>query len=628
MREEIRSTPGEDDFCPCGGLFRLSKGSDSRSCDRCGLAEDEQGVGDQDLEDTLARKQLGLDGPDSLQAGAEGSGERETDSIGSGRSKKSSGQAKKLVELATEHCDFFHTPTKEAFATMKVGEHKETWPLQSRGFREFFAQLSYRAVDRVPSGNPLNDALRALEGLAKYDGPEEDVHTRVAQHDGSIYIDMTDASWRQIRVSPLGYEVVEDSPVRFRRSLQSKPLPEPQGSSLSDLARLVNVPEEMLPLLTPYIAFSLTPGGPFPVLVLTGEQGSAKSTLARIIRDLVDPSHLPLLTPPPNERELMIQARHNWLLAFDNLSGLRPDMSDALARLSTGGGLGTRALYTNDEIVAFQAIRPILLNGISDPVTRSDLLDRSVILTLPAISRRRAVSDVMEEFQETRPSILGGLLSGVSESLRMGLPRNYEPNQRMAEFELFAVRSEVSLGFAPGSFARASRENRREANRVALESAPVAETLLKIARQMGMWEGTATELLTRLNEAAPEAAQKQRGWPKAPNRLSRQLKQVAPNLRSEGVEINWPDREATSRRITVKFLGVPSVSSPSSAVASASDGASSANGHDGSDDENPGTHSTAEDSLGTISKEDEPTFVLLDELADADAGEVAPSPRD
>jgi hypothetical protein len=98
--------------------------------------------------------------------------------------------------------------------------------------------------------------------------------------------------------------------------------------------------------------------------------------------------------------------------AFDNLSGLPLWLSDALCRLATGGSFAVRQLYTDDEEILFEAARPVLLNGIEEVISRPDLGDRAIFLSLGAIeeARRRPESELWQEFQIARPRILGALL--------------------------------------------------------------------------------------------------------------------------------------------------------------------------------------------------------------------------
>lgn len=164
------------------------------------------------------------------------------------------------------------------------------------------------------------------------------------------------------------------------------PLPMPRTDGSIDLLRpYVNLDERDFRLFTVWVTASMIPMGPYPPLVLQGEQGSAKSTLARVARLLIDPHSVPLLGEPASTRDLMITAANVWLLTFDNLRTLAPWLSDALCRLAVGAGHANRSNYTNDQLTYLAAQRPILLNGISDFLTRGDLIDRALILYMQAI---------------------------------------------------------------------------------------------------------------------------------------------------------------------------------------------------------------------------------------------------
>jgi hypothetical protein len=100
------------------------------------------------------------------------------------------------------------------------------------------------------------------------------------------------------------------------------PYPEREGS-ISALRKYINVGDEKdWLLLLSWLIAACQPQGPYPVLILQGEHGAAKSTTARLLRRLIDPSSAPLRTPPREERDLIIAASNSWLLAYDNLSGI------------------------------------------------------------------------------------------------------------------------------------------------------------------------------------------------------------------------------------------------------------------------------------------------------------------
>src|SRR5262249_45420596 len=142
-------------------------------------------------------------------------------------------------------------------------------------------------------------------------------------------------------------------------------------------------------LLVAWMLAALRPQGPYPLLCLHGEQGSAKSTLARLLRASIDPNAANLRSDPREGRDVMIAATNGWVIALDNLSSLQPWLSDCLCRLATGGGYATRELYSDNEEFILDAQRPVVLTSIEDLASRGDLLDRAIVETLPAIPEER-----------------------------------------------------------------------------------------------------------------------------------------------------------------------------------------------------------------------------------------------
>src|SRR6476469_2631796 len=165
-----------------------------------------------------------------------------------------------------------------------------------------------------------------------------------------------------------------------------------------------------------WLLATLRPRGPYPLLAISGEQGSAKTVLSKMLKALVDPNMAPVRALPREERELMIAANNGYLLAFDNRSNLPAWLSDALCRLASGGSFAVRQLYTDDDEVLFRAARPLLVNGIEDIIGRSDLADRAIFLTLGPIGEEqsRSETELWREFEVARPAILGALLDATA----------------------------------------------------------------------------------------------------------------------------------------------------------------------------------------------------------------------
>ena len=491
-------------------------------------------------------------------------------------------QADAMVALAAE-AELFHTPGDDGkgYATLIVpdppeaatapeatpdaadragdadhpappsasGFHRETWRIGSAVFRRWLAARYYRATGKTPGGAAVEEAVSVLAGVAMHDGPTLPVAVRLAGSatggdDDAVYLDLADAAWRVVRVTAEGWGVIDgaDCPVRFIRRRGLLPLPKPvRGGSLDELRDLVNVPDDDdWALVLGWLVSALRPEGPmsYPLLVVNGEAGSAKSTLSRYARNLIDPNTATLRRTPRQDRDLMIAATNAWVVAFDNLSGIHPDMADAMCSLATGGGFGIRENYSDDEEILLNAKRPIIINGIDDLLGRADLASRALQLFLPPIvpDRRRAMRDLDGAYERARPRVLGALLDAVSVAMA-NLPDVDLPDlPRMADVAEWVVAAEPALGLAPGTFTAAYADNRDAATEQAIDGSPVGPVLVNLidTATTPTWTGTTTELLQALLQRTGEGQRKARGWPgnaKAPGQRPAAARPRTPHRR-------------------------------------------------------------------------------------------------
>lgn len=498
---------------------------------------------------------------------------------GGGKTKgKGPSQATQLVALAAG-VDLFHTPEGRAFATLEINGHRETWSIRSKDFKSWLRRAYFQKFESVPNAQALQDALSMLEARAQFEGREETVHVRVAEKNGAIYLDLGDPAWRAIEITAQGWQIVTEPPVRFRRPRGVMPLPEPvRGGTVAELRRFVNVDSnEAFHLLLAWIIGALRPTGPYVILVLQGEQASAKSTTARVLRLLVDPSTALLRRTPRDERDLMIGAQNAWILSFDNLSGLPTWISDAICCLATGGGLSTRELYTDDDEIIFNASRPVIMNGIDAIAVRADLADRSMVLNLPPIAetKRQTEASFWSSFNQAAPRILGAVLDGVSAALRNIGNVTLPSRPRMADFAMWATAAEPGLGWAPGTFMAAYSGNRAQSVDVTLEADVVAVAVRALLECSpgGSWEGGATELHATLRALVPEHILRTRDWPQAANALTNRLRRAAPALRAVGVTLDLARSGHSGSRVLRLSRAVPA---PTVSTVSAIVGASAA----------------------------------------------------
>ena len=470
---------------------------------------------------------------------------------GGGATSKPS-QADILTDLA-DGAELFHSADGTAFGDIRIDGHRETWPVRAKGFKRWLTQQFFDATGGAPSSEALSSALNVIEAKAHFEGPELPVFVRVGGIDDKLYLDLGDDAWRAVEVTSTGWRVVGEPPVRFRRTPGMLPLPEPRsGGSVDVLRSFLNVKSDNdFVLVVAWALAVLRNRGPYPVIVMSGEQGSAKSTFSGILRALLDPNTAPLRALPREDRDLFIAANNGHVLAFDNVSGLPSWISDTLCRLATGGGYAVRQLYTDQDEVLFDAARPVILNGIEDIVTRPDLADRAVFLNLEAIPEkgRRLEAELWAAFEAERPKILGILLDAVVTGLKLLPETHLERLPRMADFALWASACETAI-WPSGTFWSAYCGNRDEAVENVIEADPVAAAVRALMLKRIEWTGTASDLLAALSEEAGEPVAKSKTWPASPRALSGRLRRMATFLRKVGIEIDHI-REGRARTRTI-----------------------------------------------------------------------------
>jgi hypothetical protein len=472
------------------------------------------------------------------------------------RSKRANVKKKRALILGdmAEDLEFFHTQDMRLYATFAVNGHKETWPTRSQGFRNWLSMKFYREEHKPPPAQTLQEALALCDARSQFDGPVCDVGVRVITSGSNVYVDLTNDAWQAIEYNESGWRVVPEPPVKFRRARGMAPLPVPVSGSIRELRKFVNAgSDQNWILMVAWLVAALSPSGPYPILILQGEHGACKSTVTRALRLLVDPSTTPLRSVPREERDLMIAASNSWVISFDNLSGIPQWLSDALCRLSTGGGFATRELHTDNEEILFEATRPIILNGIDDIAGNADLASRALIVTLPQVVEDTWIPEksLWRDFFSAQPRILGGLLDAVSMAVRNLEHVNVPRLPRMADFARWICAAAPALPFDQDEFLQAYSDNRRESVSLSIETSPVA-TAIQTLVAAGDWEGTATELLGALNGKVHEDIRKAKTWPKDARAMSSRVRRLAPDLRQAGVDVGF-DTQGHQRTKLIKL---------------------------------------------------------------------------
>jgi energy-coupling factor transporter ATP-binding protein EcfA2 len=458
-------------------------------------------------------------------------------------------QADIIVDIGRQH-ELFHDAGGDGYASLQLGDHVEVHALASTAYRELLAHCFFELTGKGCNRNSLVDALTTLSAAARFRGATHAVRIRTADADGDILIDLGTPDWQSIRVTKYGWRVEHGGAVKFRRTPKQSSLPIPTHGDFSLIWDYLNVGADDRVLTAAFMLIALRPAGPYPALMLSGEQGTGKSTFCKLLKALIDPSEASLRSPPKEVRDLLVGALNSWLLCMDNLSYLPAQLSDALCRLSTGGAINERTLYSNLEETLVEVHRPTILNGISELATRPDLAERGIHIELEQITSRRTEADLWRSFQTDASAIFAGLLDGLALALRELETTHIERLPRMADFALWAEAGLPALGFERGEFMKAYSANQNVGLNLGLESSVVGQAIKGFMGNRVQWMGTATDLLQNLESCADENTRRAPAWPKCARSLRSSLNRLGPALRAIGVQVEH-ERNKEGRLLTL-----------------------------------------------------------------------------
>ena len=453
-----------------------------------------------------------------------------------------------LLMQTVRSLDFYKQGNEfgDTFVDVIVNGVRQTHKLRSSDFKSWLTRELYSRYQKSASSEALENCLKICEAEAMVMGNIKQVWVKTACHEDKLYIDLCNEKWQAIEVSKQGWRVIEsqDLPVRFMRSPIQEPLPVPtQGGSLCKLWELLPIADESKPLVTAWILSCLVATGEKPILVLSAPKGSGKSTIAKFLVNLIDATKSALLPAVGNRRSLAVQSRHRWIFAYDNLSYLSVDQQDAMCCASTGAGYLERKLFTDDEVVSVAYIRPQILTSVDLVPTRSDLLDRCLLVKVKPIPEadRKNVEELDQLFRNYHAEILGAFLDLLWVAVK-NLDSVKQPLQRMASFH--------KLGLAAGieGFNDAYLACIGNAQAEAVRVNPIADAITEAIAELGGFDGTAEELVAKLKAVSDD--------PKVQKLTSRTLGRLLnstlkPDLEAIGIQIDGY-RTSNKRRWVIR----------------------------------------------------------------------------
>jgi hypothetical protein len=422
-------------------------------------------------------------------------------------------------------------------------------------------RLTYQSEGKVLKKPEITDITDQLAAHADIYGVQENVWTRVAPIQNGIEIDVCDSQNTRIEVTTEGVRIVtKGSKTIFTPNPLAKPMviPAEQGD-LSKLKKYINLNDVDFMLFVAWLSYTLahpkTCSSKFVILALLGDQGTGKSLISRyVINALIDPSQIDLQKIPDSTKDVAVAAQYAHVLCYDNIRHIGQKMSDTFCIASTGGGISSRALYTDDTQHVNQIHVALALNGIHSFVTQSDLAQRCLTLRTRAFNNenRKSEEALRQEFEAELPIIFRGMLDLIAGVFRELPTVTVSHPERMIDFVYWLAAMEKVNKVPAGVYQSVYSERMNDDQLDTLLDNTLAARLVEFAQtQEGQdWEGTPAELLMKLEDTVSTRIIHSKDWPRNPIALSKRLVSLKASLQSQGISVEL--HRGKQRLITIK----------------------------------------------------------------------------
>ena len=460
-----------------------------------------------------------------------------------------------------EKADLFLNEEDVAFATIKINGVDRDYPVHSQKFQKILKVEAYQGSSGMPSEYELRDAAGFAEGLAYHRNKVLPVHTRFNFNGDRLVLDLCNEKGEIVYLDRNGWSVCAKEPHKFLQPTYMKALPRPdkENGSIEPLFNLLNLKNPLdIILIIVWIISALDTTVERPILCFHGAAGSGKSTFAHILKTLIDPSKLDLLSIGDNERDIGVQLQGNAIVPFDNEVSLSKKVQNLLCRIVTGGSSLRRQLFTNGDPFSVGLKRAVIMTGIEIPYTAGDLMDRTLAVELKRISsdERQSKNEILKQLEAHRAVILSGILTIFQKALVIRDTLNPKKMPRMADFYRIGCAVAEAIGFGEEQFTAAMNNSIRKGYEFRTETQPLPAVIASSLEQNYQAYGIAEETLCaelwfqRALTHAPTINVDVRELPKSSSAFTRKIRTQYVDMEHLGWQMTISDDARKCREIT------------------------------------------------------------------------------
>ena len=357
--------------------------------------------------------------------------------------------------------------------------------------------------------------------------------------DGKIAYFLADDQWSTLFIKGTGWKVGKSKKVKFTKSPldAEQVMPVPDGDLLGLLRRYVNMDDEDFFLFTVYVVQAFSRTSSHFAAIISSEKGTGKSTLTKLLRDLIDPSKAGVPLMPSNDGDLKTYLADSYVVCFDNTAVLSTKFSNILCAAITGSKAAKRKLYTDCDHIILNLHNMVVINGIDIVPYQSDLAERSLLFELRKISEEKRITDAAfwAAFKKDRPVILGAILDTLVKAINILPNLQTKSLHRMADANLEMLAIAVALGKTEQEFQEILGRNNKKLQESYAENNAFVNAIVDFIRTHGNQDAPASKIYDRLRGTK---ARDVKDFPNSASALSKRLNREKEALEQMGIRFS------------------------------------------------------------------------------------------